>query len=299
MGRDDWRIAGFVAGFFVATSLSIALTRYGGGVALVWPGTAIAAALLIELPRARWTAAVAAIAGANVLATSLFGLGPRMAIPIAGANMLEFCLAAGLLLLVRPQRDWFDSIGGLIAFVALAGIAAPAVAAVPGGWAVSMVAGGSAAHHAESWFAAHGLGTLIGLPIMLIMTSPRFGARQRWSLRRTGEFAGHLALVGAVAVLAIAQARLPLLFLPVVPLLLTAFRCGREGAVLGTLVVAGVAARRCNRPPPRSPRSGSTCRRARCSCSSTLPRCRCSRSRWRWRCGSISWCWPSSTIARR
>src|SRR5580692_313152 len=52
--------------------MSILLTRVPGGITLFWPGGAIAAALLIRLPRIRWiSAAISAVAAlliANVVA---------------------------------------------------------------------------------------------------------------------------------------------------------------------------------------------------------------------------------------
>ncbi len=207
----------------------------------MWLGTAIAAALLIDLPRRAWPPALAAIAAASTIATAAFGLGPVLALPLASVNVLEAYLVARLLLHIRPKRDWFDSVGGLVAFMVIGGLAVPGAAAWPGAWAVSQVAPGTLLHHVESWWAAHALGTMIGLPMMLIMTSAQFGAWERWPARRMVELAGHLVLIGAVATFAIGKSALPLLFLPALPLLLAAFRTGREGAVLGTLVIAAAA----------------------------------------------------------
>src|SRR5258708_24139642 len=56
----------------VSSYISILLTRVPGGITLFWPGAAIAAALLIRLPRIRWISAtisvVAALLIANVVA---------------------------------------------------------------------------------------------------------------------------------------------------------------------------------------------------------------------------------------
>jgi PAS domain S-box-containing protein len=56
----------------VSSCIAILLTRVPGGITLFWPGSAIAAALLIRLPRIRWLSAalsvVAALLIANVLA---------------------------------------------------------------------------------------------------------------------------------------------------------------------------------------------------------------------------------------
>ena len=39
---------------YVLSCLSIALTKIPGGVALFWPSTAVAGAVLIRMPRVRW-----------------------------------------------------------------------------------------------------------------------------------------------------------------------------------------------------------------------------------------------------
>ena len=243
MTRDRIRIAAFALVYFAITSLTIAATRYDGGLALVWLGTAVAAVLLVGLPRALWGQALLAIMAVSAIATSLFGFGPQMAAPLAVVNAFEAWLMARLLLFARPRRDWFDDVGGLAWFVAVGGIVAPAIAAMPGGIAASFAAPGPWAQHAASWWTAHGLGTLIGFPMVFIATgSPLTALRARWSRAAALELAGHLALVAAISVMVIGQSVLPLLFVPVVPLLLASFRGGREGAALGTLIVALVAA---------------------------------------------------------
>lgn len=236
------RIAIFAAAFFVVTSVTIGLTRYGGGLALVWFGSAIAAVMLVGLPRKQWLRGLIAITGVSALATSLFGFGPHMAAPLALINAFEAWLIARLLLALRPQRDWLDSVGGLAVLVTVGGIIAPGIAAIAGGFAATFAAPGGWQFHAASWWAAHGLGTVIGFPIAyLALGTPLAQLRATWSRYGTFELAGHLLLVATVATLTMGQSLLPLLFLPIVPLLLAAFRCGREGATLGVIVIATVS----------------------------------------------------------
>lgn len=239
---DLARIALFAVAYFGVTSLTIGWSRYGGGLALVWFGSAVAAVMLLGLPRAHWGRALVAIMGASAVATSLFGFGPRMALPLALINALEAWLVARLLLASRPQRDWLDNVSGLATLVAAGGIVAPGLAAIPGGFAASLAAPGAWYRHGTEWWMAHGLGTLIGFPMAYLAAA---GGRKvlaaGWTGARAGELAGHLLVIAAFSWLALGQSRLPLLFLPIMPLLLAAFRCGREGATLGTLVIAAVA----------------------------------------------------------
>lgn len=239
---DLARIALFAVAYFGVTSLTIGWSRYGGGLALVWFGSAVAAVMLLGLPRAHWGRALVAIMGASAVATSLFGFGPRMALPLALINALEAWLVARLLLASRPQRDWLDNVSGLATLVAAGGIVAPGLAAIPGGFAASLAAPGAWYRHGTEWWMAHGLGTLIGFPMAYLAAA---GGRKvlaaGWTGARAGELAGHLLVIAAFSWLALGQSRLPLLFLPIMPLLLAAFRCGREGATLGTLVIAAFA----------------------------------------------------------
>jgi diguanylate cyclase (GGDEF)-like protein/PAS domain S-box-containing protein len=236
------RIALLALTYFTVTSLTIGLTRFGGGLALVWLGSAIAAAMLIHLERTDWLRGMMAIGGASALATSLFGFGPKMAVPLALINVFEAWLVASLLMMLRPKRDWLDSAGGLAALVIGGGLAAPGIAAIAGGFVASLVVPGSWSFHAGNWWAAHGLGTLIGFPIFFLLLG-RLLARPaaRWKPGLTAELVGHLLLIAVVTAAAMGQAVLPLLFLPVAPLLVAAFRCGREGATLGLLVIATAA----------------------------------------------------------
>lgn len=237
--RPGWRIAVFGALFFAITSITIATTRFGGGLALVWPGTAIAAAMLVGLPRQRWSEGIAVIVVTSTLATTLFGFGPTIAAPLALVNAFEAWLVARLLLVARPEGDWFENVSGLGPFIAIAGVVAPAIAAVPGGIVASLVATGGPLHHALNWIAGHGLGTLLVFPLAYLVSTPNpMAVRRQISRRSVVELTGHLAFVTMVAVLTIDQSDLPLLFVPIVPVLLAAFRCGREGAALSSIIVA-------------------------------------------------------------
>lgn len=237
------RIAGYGLAFFLVNTLTIAVSRHGGGLALVWFGSAIGAMMLIDLAREYWLRGLAALVVASALATNLVGFGPHMAAPLALINVLEAWLVARLLLALRPGRDWLENVGGLATLVAVGGVIAPGLVAIAGGFAASQAAAGSWGFHAGNWWAAHGLGTVIGFPLVhLALRAPQHRRSDHRFPIRAAELAGHLALIALVTIAAMGQAVLPLLFAPIVPLLLAAFRCGRQGAVLGLLLIAVVAA---------------------------------------------------------
>lgn len=242
-GGETARVAAYAAAFFLITSLSIFHTRFGAGIALVWPGTAILVALLVEMPRRRWPAIAALFAVLSALATSLFGFGPRIAAPLALVNVFEGLVIAGLLLALRPRRDWLERVEGLAALIAVGGIVGPALAAIPGGLLVTLFMGGSWTGHALHWLPAHGLGTLLAFPLFSLAQGFAWGG---WSIRIDSRklvvLAAHLTAIAAIAALVLFQSTYPLLFLPVAPLLYAALRLGRLGAALGIIVIAAIAA---------------------------------------------------------
>lgn len=228
--------------FFAVTSLTIALTRFGDALALVWFGTAILVTALIALPRAHWTPVIWCFAALSAVATSLFGFGPHMALQLAAANVFEGYVIARLLLALRPQRDWLESVDGMIVLIVAGGIVGPALAAIPGAFMVALVTPGGWLPHAVDWVASHALGTLLGFPIVYLTASharPKGAAAV--GLPFILEGIAHALTVGAVTALVFLQAQLPLLFLPIVPLLFAAFRLGRTGASIGLITIAVIA----------------------------------------------------------
>lgn len=82
---------------FLAISLmSIAATRAGGGIALIWPCNAIAACLLIRMHNVRWPWAAASILVAGI-ASNVLGAGDVLPVAAAFAaiNLLEIALMVG------------------------------------------------------------------------------------------------------------------------------------------------------------------------------------------------------------
>ncbi|RZM03385.1 MAG: hypothetical protein EOP68_20350, partial [Sphingomonas sp.] len=117
-------------GFFVLASAAILLTRFNGGVALLWVANAPLLAHLCRTRYARWPAALLWTAAASVAASVLFG--PVLwAGPIFGiASILEAMLAAIALRYLLADRDWFASSKSVAVFAAVAGLAAPMTSGV-------------------------------------------------------------------------------------------------------------------------------------------------------------------------
>ncbi len=243
MTQPMWRIAMYGAVFFCVTSLTIFSTRFAGGLALVWPGTAIAAALFLAIPKARHPSAAAVLVALSTIATSLFGFGPEWAFPLALVNIFEAWFIAWLLLRCRPQQDYVDSELGIVWLGFLAGLVGPAAAAIPGGLIVGQIVGGNVTFHAFSWVVGHGLGTLLVMPLVLLLKSyKQRGFSVLGEAGRTLPFAALVLLTVGISAIAFLQSTFPSLFLPIVPLVLASFRFGRFGASIAVLIITVTAA---------------------------------------------------------
>jgi PAS domain S-box-containing protein len=231
-------------GFFVLASAAILLTRFNGGVALLWVANAPLLAHLCRTRPGRWPVTLLWMAPASMAASFLFG--PVLwAAPLLGmASIAEVLVAATILRLVLPGRDHFESSKSIAIFIGVAGIVAP----MASGTIAAAIASAAFGHPWErifvDWTVGHGLGTLIASPIVALLRN-----RRRHSARAS---LGKLSGEGGILILAVAltttavflQEGLPLLFLPALPVLLATFKLGRSGAALsiGLVAVIGWAA---------------------------------------------------------
>ncbi len=241
--RAAMRIVAYGTLFLAVTCCTIFWTRFTGGLAFVWLGTAIASALFLALPRAQHFRAAAFLTLMSTVATSLFGFGPVWAFPLALINVFEAWFIAWLLVRIRPERDYIESERGIVWLGLLAGVVGPFAAAIPGGLLVTQIVGGSAQFHAFSWLVGHGLGTLLVMPLALLLTSYREPLVMR--VREVGKvfsFSAVVLLTLAISACALLQSTLPSLFLPIVPLVLASYHFGRFGASITVLIITAFSA---------------------------------------------------------
>ena len=227
--------------FFVLASAAIVLTRWNGGVALLWIANAPLLAYLCRNQLSEWRSALLWSAAGSIAASTIFG--PVLsAAPFFGvASVLETLLAATLLRRWRQDCDYFSSARSVIVFIFVAGVIAPmsgafiaattAWLAFPRPWGATFV----------DWAVGRGLGTLIVSPIILVLLEQgRDGWHRRLLAQLRGEGALLLGIVALATVAVFAQERLPLLFLPALPILLATFKLGRPGAALSILLIAAI-----------------------------------------------------------
>ena len=216
----------------VSSIISILLTRVPGGITLFWPGSAIAAALLIRMPRIRWVSAtisvVAALLIANVVAA-------HRSWPIAA--LFSSVSLAEIAMMVAVFRAWplpypDITVNQAAIMAAIFGIAIPGVAAIGAGLVLHLNFAVPFVEGTLQWWSSHAIGAcLLGPPIILFSVK---GIRR---LLQGQFFAVNaltllLCLVGCY--LTIRYVRFPFVSLGLL-LLIAGFRMGGLGASLASL----------------------------------------------------------------
>lgn len=226
----------------LAASAAVSATRFDGSVAFIWIANAILVAELAVSPRSRHAATLLACGVASAISTAAFGFGPEAAGPLAAVNLLESMTAFTVLCKLNPRRGPLDSLRGITGFVVAVGIVGPAVSAVGGAAATDMLGRGTFWTSWLRWYAGHALGALTFIPIA---TFALRGEVRQWagSANRAAavEVAAVLGLMAGTSFVVFYQNKLPLLFLPMLPLMIATFRLGRFGAAASVTILAVIS----------------------------------------------------------
>lgn len=227
--------------YFALAASALALTRFDGGVAFIWIATAFLMARLSSLAPEHWPVRLALCFVTGCVATGVFGLGWAAAPGLAVANLLEALLAVAVLRRWRQRTELFESLAWLAHFVVATGIVAPLVSAAVAAAFLHASAGiewqGSFTH----WFTGHALGNITFAPVATMFI--RRQSARGWIRENKGRALEAVALLVLVAVTTLAvfsQTAFPLLFLPVLPVILATFRAGRFGAAVSIVLLAVV-----------------------------------------------------------
>ncbi|WP_404481999.1 diguanylate cyclase domain-containing protein [Novosphingobium sp. BL-52-GroH] len=235
-------VAPLLSGLLCFT-LAVAMIRhlsFAGNLASVWPANAVILAQLLGRPRREWVRFLVA----GFIAVTAAGAASRGTLPgplgFAFANTFEIALAAWLL------RGTVDADGRLLhhhasvgRFVVCAGIVAPATGALMGALIATLAFDLPIGISLATKFSADALGLMIFTPFFFAIFHGDYATSIRAASR--AERVQMLLLHAAVLVVSLGvfgQSRFPLLFLPMVPLMLVAFRLGWQGTSLGVMLVA-------------------------------------------------------------
>jgi diguanylate cyclase (GGDEF)-like protein/PAS domain S-box-containing protein len=229
------------AAYFACAVAAIVYTRFQGGFAHLWLGTGILTASLAATPRRHWWALLALAAVASVAATMAYGMGSRLALPLAAINLIEAAIGAWLLRRTKATPNTLDSLASTGHFLLAVGFIAPAIGAALGAVTAYAAGGGSIAYNWLVWFSGHSLGSVTCTPLVLLLLKGEFGKWiRRVTPQRRNEAAMLYAIFTATTVYSFYQVHLPLLFLPLGPLTLICFRHDRVLPALSVLTLATI-----------------------------------------------------------
>ncbi|MDO7834231.1 diguanylate cyclase [Sphingobium sp. HBC34] len=225
--------------YFVAASAALLLSRFEGGLAFIWVANAFLMAELLTSRTSYWPRTLMVCAVASAAATALFGMGLMAAAPMAVINILESLIVALLCRRFVPDHRVTGSIRSLAIFIlALTAVADTVTGLLAAGVAASLTPVPFAASFWQ-WYTGHALGGLTCAPILIMLLQGELG---RW-LRKTPRH-GKVETVVLLALFALSTvhifywARYPMLFAPLLPLVLIAFRVGQMGAAASIILLA-------------------------------------------------------------
>lgn len=217
--------------FAVLAAAAVTFTRFDGGIAFVWGASAILIAGLIRTSVRRWWAPLVACGVVNVLVTGFLGLGWAAAGPLTAVNLAEAVLAAHWMKRRAQSGELMASLPWFWRFV-MAMVAAPILVA-PFAGLILWLHGSDMAATMLRFITGHALGNLTLTPIAYMLSGQAARQETRRILRRRRRDALIvLPLVGLVCLVTFWQTSWPLLFLPVMLIVLATFRLGRLGAAI-------------------------------------------------------------------
>ena len=229
--------------YFVAAAITLRFTRFDGGAASLWISSAVLIAELAQHRPYRWMPSLIACAIASIVATGLYGVGPMAGFAIAPFNIGEAMIAALALRRLHGQGFDFGSLGGVTAFAVIAGIIAPALTGIGGAGVIAAATHMPYGPNWLHWYAGHALGNITFAPIMILVLSGEFVDRIRiLNLRRRIEGIALTALMIGIDMAAFGQTIFPVLFVPLLPMVIAAFRFGRLGGAISIVVLAVIGA---------------------------------------------------------
>lgn len=220
-------------------SLALVSSRFEGGLAFIWGANALLMASLLTSRTSYWPSALIACGVASALSTTLWGMGPLAAAPMAVINLMEALIVVLLCRRFAPDRKFAGSMRPLFIFIValfgpanlIAGMAAAAVASTltPVSFGASWL----------QWYSGHVLGALTCTPILVMLME---GELRRWfsqtARRRQWEALGLLLLFALATVHVFYFARFPMLFALLLPMVAIVFRVGHLGATASVMILA-------------------------------------------------------------
>ncbi len=220
------------------TWLSLAMNRSWGRVAPIWLPNAVWLVFLLNAPRRRWLAMMAAGLSGNLAAALLSGDTLVLAGGLGAANALETLACAALVRNILRRRMRVDRIGDLLKFGTIAAGCACGSALLGAGW-MAEINGAPLVPGIATWAFADGLGLIVLGPPLLVLADRRLGLHTaRLATRRNFVVLG-LILCAMILVAILPDHPLMLVATPV--LLMAALQLEFAATALAMLIVTASA----------------------------------------------------------
>lgn len=231
----------FVTGlvYFITAAFAVMTSRFGGGLAFIWISNAFLMAELLTTPTRYWWKAILACSIASAMATGLFGLGPTAALPMVLVNLAESMMVVAICRSQSREQTFVGSLRPLFIFILALTVIANPIAGLAAAFVASSVTTVPFWHSWLQWYSGHVLGAMTFTPILVQLLR---GEWRQW-LKSTPNLAkfeviGLLALFAFITAQVFFIARYPLLFLPMLPLVVISFRAGHMGAAIAIVLLA-------------------------------------------------------------
>jgi diguanylate cyclase (GGDEF)-like protein/PAS domain S-box-containing protein len=219
--------------YFASALLSLVMTRGAHGIAAIWPPSGILLATLLVVPRhAVWRFAMAAIL-ASFAANLLAGSGFCVSIGFTAANGLEAMVATLLLRRRSGARVSFINPSGLSAF-----FVASLIASLVSALVATCISPRLNGEFLLSWFSTVWLGMLLVTPLLLAAFELSLSTRRRVSGRDAINLSGIVLLTVIAASFTFYQTQYPMLFVPMMVIVIAVLRGGMLGGIISMIVVA-------------------------------------------------------------
>ena len=222
--------------YFLAAAITLQLVGGSDGIAILWPASGILLAILLSSGWDRAYRHVIAAAIASLAANGMAGNTLGISLGFTIANVLESVVAAWFLSSRLTRRLSFSEPGDLAWFcvAAVIGTASGATIAL-------LTAQIPSIEFWFSWFFTDLLGILIVTPLVMIGAKSVRSDAAIGRAPRALEAVSMFALVAVVSCLIFSRPGAPILFLPMLVVLIAASRLGPTGAAGGVLIVAAVS----------------------------------------------------------
>ena len=221
--------------YFAFAVVSLLATRGAHGIAAIWPPSGILlATLLIVRRRSVWRFAIAALV-ASFSANFLTGADLYVSVGFTAANGLEAVVAALLLRRRSGRRVSFVDPAGLAAF-----FLASLVAALVSAGVAACIAPQAGRAFILSWFSTVWLGMLLVTPLLLALFELLVSARQAVARRDVFNLIAIIICTAVAAGATFSQTRFPMLFVPMMVIVVAVLRGGMLGGIISMIVVAAI-----------------------------------------------------------